>query len=213
MYNPKYFTEQDEKVLLQFVHDHPFAFLTGSSLSGAQVATQIPILLEERKGEKYLYGHIMRQTDHYRTFAENPEVLAVFTGAHSYVSASWYSNPISGSTWNYMSVHMKGKMRFLSLDELKAFMQKLSLHFEKNQAESPTVFDNLPVEYQNKMLPHIAGFEIKVDAMENIFKLSQNRDEDSFQNIISQLREQGGHSAEIADEMLKRLDILFPKGS
>src|SRR5687768_5654901 len=110
MYNLSYFKEDDKQVLLQFLIDHPFAFLTGSNLKGQQVATQIPLLIEERDNDLYLHGHIMRQTDHHKAFVENPQALAVFTGPHTYVSATWYTNPQTGSTWNYMSVHLRGNI-------------------------------------------------------------------------------------------------------
>jgi transcriptional regulator len=62
------------------------------------------------------------------------------------------------------------------------------------------------------MLPAIAGFEIKADKIDNVFKLSQNRDEKSYLNIISKLEEQGGEGALIAGEMKKRKMELFPPG-
>ncbi len=98
------------------MEENPFAFLTGSNLIGIQVATQIPILIEERNGELILQGHIMRNTDHYKAFIENPNALVVFTGPSAYVGASWYSNPQIGSTWNYMSIHISGQINFMSSD-------------------------------------------------------------------------------------------------
>lgn len=212
MYNFSYFKEEDKQVLLQFLNDHPFAFLTGSFSDGRQVATQIPVVIEERDGELYLQGHIMRQTDHHKAFLENPNALAVFTGPHCYVSASWYTNPQIGSTWNYMSVHAAGTVDFRPEDELIALMKKLTLRFEGNNTASPTIYDNLPDGFLSKMLPAIVAFEIKVDRLENVFKLSQNRDEKSYRNIIAHLEERGGNSALVADVMKDRLDALFPPG-
>jgi transcriptional regulator len=80
MYHFSYFKEKDKTRILDFLSNHPFAFLTGSTSSGSQVATQIPILIEEREGELYLQGHIMRKTDHHKAFADNPQALVVFTG-------------------------------------------------------------------------------------------------------------------------------------
>jgi len=211
MYNFSYFKEKDKKVLLQFLNDHPFAFLTGSDSEGNQVATQVPILVEEREGDWFLQGHIMRKTDHHKAFLENDQVLAVFTGPHAYVSASWYSDQQMGSTWNYMSVHVKGRIKFLPDEDLITFMQKLTLKFENNNTDSPTIYDNLPDTYLKKMLPAISAFEIKVEAMENVFKLSQNRDEQSYRNIIAHLEDQGGLSALVATEMRNRLEQLFPE--
>jgi transcriptional regulator len=187
--------------------------MTGSFLSGKQIATQIPVLLEERNGDYYLQGHIMRNTDHHKAFVENPEVLLVFTGPNCYVSASWYSTPQIGSTWNYMSVHVGGQVRFMTDSELVRFMRKLTLKFESGNEQSPTFFDNLPELFINKMMPAIVGVELKVERLENVFKLSQNRDEKSYENIISKLEERGGNSALISKEMKKRQLELFPPGA
>jgi transcriptional regulator len=212
MYHFSYFKEKDKEALLGFMEEHPFAFLTGSFHSGAQVATQIPILVEERDGELFLKGHIMRNTDHHKAFMENPNALVVFTGPSTYVSASWYSNPQIGSTWNYMSAHITGQLKFMSDDGLIKFMRELTLKFEKGNTNSQTIYDNLPDSFLSKMMPAIVGFEIRAEKIDNVFKLSQNRDEKSYLNIISKLEEQGGSSALVAKEMIKRKDALFPPG-
>ena len=212
MYNFSYFKENHRQTLLEFLEDYPFAFLTGSDAAGNQVATQIPMLMEERDGELYLQGHMMRNTDHHKAFKENPKALVVFTGPSTYVSASWYSNPQMGSTYNYMSVHISGQMQFMSDDALVQFMKKLTLKFEKGNTQSPTIYDNLQDGYVSKMMPAIVGFEIKAEQIGNVFKLSQNRDETSYLNIITQLEAQGGSGALVASEMKKRKAALFPKG-
>jgi len=212
MYNFSYFKEKDKQIILNFIEENPFAFLTGSFNSGQQVATQIPILFEERNGELFLQGHIMRNTDHHKAFVENPQALMVFTGPSAYVSASWYRNPQIGSTWNYMSVYINGQVNFMSSEELIQFMRKLTLKFEKGNTQSLTFFDNLPDTFLNKMMPAIVGFEIKAEKIDNVFKLSQNRDEKSYLNIISKLEEQGGNPELIAQEMKKRKPELFPPG-
>ncbi|MFN8256141.1 MAG: FMN-binding negative transcriptional regulator [Bacteroidales bacterium] len=213
MYSFSYFKEKNRQTIKNFIEENPFAFLTGSFLSGTQVATQIPVLLDERNGELFLQGHIMRNTDHHKAFDENPNALIVFTGPGCYVSASWYSNPQIGSTWNYMSVHIEGRISFMTHEELIVFMRKLTLKFEKGNTQSLTVYDNLPDEFLSKMMPAIVGFEIKAEKIDNVFKLSQNRDEKSYLNIISKLEELGGNSALVAAEMRKRRADLFPAGA
>lgn len=204
MYNFSYFKEHEQQAVLEFIENHPFAFLTGSDSEGNQVVTQIPVLMVEREGELYFQGHIMRNTDHHKAFMQNQNGLLVFTGPSCYVSASWYSDPHIGSTWNYMSVHIAGRLNFMSNEELIQFMRRLTLKFEKDNADSPTFYDNLPDHFLNNMLPAIVGFEIKAEKIENVFKLSQNRDDVSYQNIIQKLEEIGGESALVAAEMRKR---------
>lgn len=212
MYHFSYFKEEDKQVILQFLYDHPFAFLTGSFNNGKQVATQIPMLVEERDGKLILHGHIMRKTDHHKAFLENPQALVVFTGPSTYVSATWYTNPHMGSTWNYMSVHLRGNIHFVGEQELRSLLDKLTLRFEKNNSTSPTYFNNLSDDYIKHMLPAIEAFEMEVEEMENVFKLSQNRDEKSYLNIIDQLEKQGADGSRIAAEMKARKEKLFPPG-
>ncbi|RYF80885.1 MAG: FMN-binding negative transcriptional regulator, partial [Chitinophagaceae bacterium] len=113
MYNLPYFKEKDKEAILDFIHQHPFALICGCDENYSPVATQIPVFIEQKEEKLYLTGHMMKNTDHHKAFEKNPTVLCVFTGAHAYVSATWYSNPHQASTWNYMSVHAKGPLRFL----------------------------------------------------------------------------------------------------
>ena len=212
MYHFSYFKEPDRQTILNFMEQYPFVTMTGSFLSGQQVATQVPVLVQERDGELYVQGHIMRQTDHHKAFIENPNVLLLFTGPGCYVSASWYSNPQNGSTWNYMSVHLSGQVRLMTNEELIDLMKRRTLKFEDGNAASLTIYDNLPPAYVNKMMPAIVGFEVKADKLDNVFKLSQNRDKESYRNIIAQLEARGSNSALIAEEMKKRYATLFPDG-
>lgn len=72
------------------------------------------------------------------------------------------------------------------------------------------MFDKLPQEYIARMTKAIVAFEIQVDQVDNVFKLSQNRDKDSFRNIIEKLDGQNEDARSIAAEMRSRADKLFP---
>jgi transcriptional regulator len=211
MYNLPYFKEKDQEVVLNFIHQHPFAFMAGCDEQGKPIATQIPVFIEEREGKLYMTGHMMRQTDHHKAFEKNPNVLCVFTGPHTYVSASWYSNPHQASTWNYMSVHVKGQLRFLDEQGLIEVLKKTTLHFENGNTNSPTVFHNLGEEYTSRLMKAIVAFEIEVEEIENVFKLSQNHDKETYNNIIEKLEIQDADGKSIAEEMKKRENQLFEK--
>lgn len=211
MYNLPYYKENDKDVVIQFIHQHPFAFLTGCSEKGEPVATQVPVFIDERDGKLFLTGHIMRQTDHHKAFEKNSNVLAVFTSHHTYVSATWYSNPHQASTWNYMSVHVKGSLKFLDEEGLINVLRKTTLHFENGNKQSSTIFDNLQKDYTNKLIKAIIAFEIEVTNIDNVFKLSQDRDKKSYYSIIKILEEQGSDGKFIAEEMRKRKSKLFSK--
>ena len=211
MYDLPNHKEHNEQVIKEFVDRYPFAFLTGCDANNCPVATQIPVFIEEIEGRKVLRGHFMRNTDHHKAFLHNENVLAVFTGHHTYVSATWYSNPHQASTWNYMSVHVKGIIRFLDDEGLIDAMRKVSLHFEKYNPESTTIFDNLSPEYTNRLLKAIVAFEIEIKNMDTVFKLSQDRDLKSYENIIERLNAQDESGQVIAAEMKKRIREVFPE--
>jgi transcriptional regulator len=172
------------------------------------VATHVPLLIEEREGKLILYGHIMRKTDHHQAFLHNPNVLAIFSGPHTYVSASWYSDPKQASTWNYMTVHARGVLQFLGDDALLEILKKTTAHFENNTL-SPSLFEKLPQEYISRLVKSIIAFAVEVNAIDNVFKLSQNRDEKSYHNIIEQLQKGDALSGHIASEMEHRSSQLF----
>jgi len=216
MYDLPYHKENDPQVIKEFIDHHPFAFLTGCDSENKPVATQIPVFIEEENGRKVLRGHIMKNTDHHKTFLHNKNVLAVFTGPHTYVSGTWYSDPHMPSTWNYMSVHVQGIIRFLDDAALENVLRKTSLHFENNDPQSTTIFDNVSEEFKQRVMHMIVAFEIEVVEMETVFKLSQDRDVQSYRNIIGKLKEQGEAGQFIAAEMEKRTKQVFPdnvKGS
>lgn len=203
MYKFSYYTEQDQQKVIEFMKANAFAFITGIG-ENYPVATQIPVSVVIKDDTIFLQGHIMRKTDHHLAFEKNDHVLVLFTGPHCFVSAGWYTNPSVGSTWNYMTVHAKGKISFTdeagTLDAVKAVSDKYE------GTEGAGAYDNLPKEYIDHMVKAIVGFTIEVESLDNVFKLSQNRDEMSQKNIIAQLKQRGDdNSVMIAEEMERRL--------
>ncbi len=210
MYNLPYHKEKNPEAVKAFVERYPFAFLTGCDPENKPVGTQAPLFLEKKDGRTLLSGHIMKNTDHHKAFLHNQNVLAVFTGHHSYVSGTWYSNPHTASTWNYMSVHIKGTIRFLEDAALEHMLRKTTLHFENYNPQSPTVFDNLPASFKQRVMHAIVAFEIDVVDIDTVFKLSQDRDLESYINIIEKLKMQDENGRVIAEEMEKRIRDVFP---
>ena len=205
MYSLPYFKEHDQTAILEFMHQNPFVVLCGTDRNGLPIATQVPVFVDEKDGKIILSGHMMKNTDHHLAFAENNDALALFTGAHCYVSASWYTEPKTASTWNYMSVHARGKMIFLDEAALLSVLKRTTDHFENNE-HSAAGFDQLPMDYVLKLSKAIVAFDIEVEDIQNVFKLSQNRDEKSYRNIINKLEDMpDAGSQTIAAEMKKRL--------
>ncbi|MDB5210303.1 MAG: hypothetical protein JWQ30_1130 [Sediminibacterium sp.] len=207
MYNLPHYKEKDAAIVLEFIKEHPFAMLMGVDAEQRPVTTQVPFLFVEREGQLYLRGHIMKGNDHHQAFSTNKNVLAVFTGPHCYVSASWYTNPQQGSTWNYMTVQVRGEITYLPEEELPGLLNELTSFFEKEN--SLASFKHIPDDYVTRMVKAIVAFEIKVTGIEHVFKLSQNRDQQSFETILEKLGAGDADARAVAEEMRKRKDQFF----
>jgi transcriptional regulator len=199
MYNVPYFKAEHPEQVTEFMRQHPFVVLCGSDEGGKPVATHLPVLLEERENRLYLQGHCMRKQQHTEAFQRNPQVLAIFSDAHTYVSASWYEDKRVASTWNYQAVHVSGDLRFLDEAGLLDLLTRLTRKMEG--AESPSLVERLEPEYVNRMMKAIVAFEISVTGVEHVFKLSQNRDEESYRHIISHLRTGDAQAQQVAKVM------------
>jgi transcriptional regulator len=205
MYDIPYFKTADAEEVLAYMRAHPFVMICGADENGIPVATQIPILFEQRGDALFLQGHFMKKQDHTHAFYQNPNALVVFSGAHSYVSASWYENKQTASTWNYQTVQAVGTIRFQDDAFLHRLLTRLTETFEKK--ESPALVQHMDPAYVHQMMQAIVAFEVEVTSLRHVFKLSQNRDKKSQANIISHLVAQDGDAREIARVMEEKYKI------
>lgn len=208
MYKLPYFIASDKEEVLAFVKEHPFAFICGNNADGFPAATQIPVFIDERNEKLYLSGHIMKNTDHHKVLTENNNVLVVFSGASTYVSASWYENKHRASTWNYQSVHLKGTLTFQDEEALMNILKRTTDYFENNP-NSGANYTDIEKDYIDKMKNAIIAFEIEIKEMDHVFKLSQNHNEKDYDNIIKELKLKGGESKVVGEIMENRKHKVF----
>jgi transcriptional regulator len=186
MYDISYFKASNHQEVLDFMQANPFVTICGVDAHGLPVATHIPILIKEVDQVIIISGHIMRKQDHTNAFEINPSVLVIFSAPSAFVSASWYSNPGQASTWNYQTVHAIGKMEMQNEEHLYALLTELTEKFETD-VDAASQVKNLDPMYMHQNMKAIVSFEIKIEALKHVFKLSQNRDELSHQNIQNEL--------------------------
>jgi len=209
MYNVSYFKTSDQEEVIAFMQAHPFVMLCGVNENNMPVVTHVPVLIEQRDNKIYLLAHVMRKQDHTKAFETNPNVLAVFSGAHTYVSASWYENKQSAGTWNYQTVHASGILKFLDDEGLYNVLTKLTSTFEQNE-NSPSLVHKMDAAYVSNMMKAITAFEIEVTGLQHVFKLSQNKDEKSYENIIEQLEAKDADANAVAETMRQRKSKVYP---
>ena len=206
MYIPDLYKNENQEDIEQFLHENGFAILINQT-NGRLWGTHAPLFLEtESDGKQILGGHISRENPQAQNFKEGDEVLAIFNGPHTYISSSWYDHE-NVPTWNYIAVHVYGKLRILDYEDSVASLKKLVNKYEKKQ-ENPIRVEDLS---QKTMLQArgILAFEIDITEIQAMKKMSQNRDDKNYRNIVGHLEKSNKtEDHEVAAEMRKNRTIL-----
>ena len=203
MYIPKVFKNEDEKEILEFIKNNGFAILVTQGQNKI-LASHIPLYLSiDNSGNRILTGHVSRANQIWKDFENTTEVLAIFSGIHSYVSSSWYDHE-NVPTWNYIAVHVYGSITIIEgqdlLDSLKLLVDKY-----EHKSTCPVSVDNMTPEFIEREIKGIIGFKIMITDIQAAYKLSQNRDKKNYSNIINELiKTDDVNSKEVAKEMIKR---------
>ncbi|HSJ37015.1 MAG TPA: FMN-binding negative transcriptional regulator [Planococcus sp. (in: firmicutes)] len=202
MYIPKYYKISDFEEIREFIQHNSFGTLV-TTKGSRPIATHLPLQLRKDGEDYYITGHMAYGNPQWRTFEASDEVLVMFQGPDAYISSSWYEQQ-NVPTWNYQAVHLYGTATILGEEELKQDLAGLMAKHEKHR-EDPVLWDKLSPSMLEKEIKGIVGFKLKVNEAQAAYKMSQNRNEKDYQNIIEQLnKEQSYGSKQMAEEMDKR---------
>ena len=182
MYIPRHFKLDDEEMIYDFIEKYGFATLF-SQHNGEPYATHLPLTLN--KGESALYGHFARPNEQWKDI-ENQQVLVVFQGPHCYISPSWYETMKAVPTWNYVSIHIYGKMEIV--EDPKVIFDSLNDMVKKyERPDSLYNLNDVDSQYIEGMSKGIVAFRINISKIEAKAKLSQNHPVERQELIINQL--------------------------
>jgi transcriptional regulator len=202
MYIPEYFKNENIDSVREFINENGFAILV-SQVAGKPWATHIPLILNKDGNDKdILTGHISRANVQWKDFGKNEEVLTIFSGPHTYISPSWYNHE-NVPTWNYLAVHVYGKIHIIEGEHLKKQLSKLVDKYESKMSH-PVSVDKMSKDLVETQMRGIVGFEIEITNIQAAMKLSQNRDAENYQRVINELeRRKDINASDIARIMRK----------
>lgn len=199
MFLPQLFKVEDFNALITFLKRNSFATVI-SSQNDVPYASQVPVLVDVVDDEIVLSFHLARPNPQNKTLTNNDNVLIQFTGAHGYVSSSWYEQE-EVSTWNYQAAQLKGECAVLDQDELMEDLKRLTDQYETG--ENARTFDTLSEDVL-KQAKGVIGYKVKVREAGLKYKLSQNRSDKDYKNIVLNLRDSDNQDDNrLADEMEK----------
>ncbi|WP_312394474.1 FMN-binding negative transcriptional regulator [Chryseobacterium sp.] len=198
MFVPKLYKSEDYNLMKEIIKENSFALLI-SSVDKIRATHSMMMLNEDDPENIYIETHISRANPQAKTLKNGDEVLCDFLGAHTYISSSWYDH-INVSTWNYEAVQIYGKVELMNHDELYNHLDKLTSKYENFQ-QCPMMVKDMGKEFVEKEMKGAFGLKIIPTEIFIKQKLSQNRKENDFQNIISNLENGDENGKRIAEKM------------
>jgi transcriptional regulator len=199
MYINPYNREKDEAKLREFVRLHPFGMLV-TARENVPVATHVPFLLVAEGDKTILRTHLSRANKQWKELDGQTDVLAVFGGPHAYISPRWYDH-VNVPTMNYVAVHAYGKPRLIEVAAQVYALLKSQIEQFETKPEAYNI-GTLPEKFVADEMRGLVALEIVVDRWEGNFKLSQNRDEKNYRNIVAELGKTGNPTG-ITEAMLR----------
>jgi transcriptional regulator len=187
MYTPASFVENDLSVLHSCIEENSFATLVTTN-SGGPVVSHLPLLLDRDAGPNgTLIGHMAKGNSQWREITDSA-ALAVFHGPHAYISPGWFKEQNVVPTWNYVAVHVTGKVKLVEEpSELLDIIRRYVEVYEASMPE-PWQLDSAEPEFIEKLLDAIVGFTIEIDSLEGKWKLNQNHSEERRQKVVDGLK-------------------------
>lgn len=190
MYTPPSFREENSAVLHDLIRRNNFGILFSSGPEGP-LATHLPFSLDADRGEcGTLVAHMARANPHWKALSVDQEVLAVFAGAHAYISPTWYVEPVAVPTWNYAAVHVYGRPRLV--EDMGVLRTQVERLVHQHEAHRNPAWDPAAAEPKMQgLLKAIVGFEIPIARIEGKMKFNQNRSREDQEGVVRGLEEEG----------------------
>jgi len=171
------------------------------------IASSLPFLLTYADdGTPQAAFHVARQ-NRLATLADGTSswLLAV-TGADAYVSPDWYASADQVPTWLYQSVHLTGRVRKISEDELAPHLDALSAKFEGWLApKMPWTSSKMSAGRLETLKKAIVGLVMTIEEIEGSFKLNQHKSDVDHAAVTNALGLQSDAGARAIGEQMVAL--------
>ncbi|WP_300661530.1 FMN-binding negative transcriptional regulator [Fluviicola sp.] len=199
MYIPTEFEFTDQKLILEFLKQHPFGTLAVNGTDGFPVLVHIPFTCNFGPENNYLEFHVASENGIVAAIQTMNQGIMIVQGAHGYISSSVYTHT-NVPTYNYQAVHVSGKLEVLDASGLKNHLAQLVDAFEAKR-EKKLHISQWPENLIESYMKEIVGYRIVLNKVEAAFKLSQNRNEVDFNRILDDLSTGNPEEKHLAEVM------------
>lgn len=158
---------------LAIARDRGFGVLTMAGPDGP-LASHVPFLLSEDGASVEL--HLARSNPILAALGRPQPALLAVSGPDGYVSPDWYGIEDQVPTWNYVAVHLRGRLERAPEATLRPHLERLSAAFEARLAgKKPWTLDKMTPEALDRFMRAIAPVAMSVERADATVKLNQNK--------------------------------------
>jgi transcriptional regulator len=195
LYAPDAFAARDPAAI---VSQYPFALLVTTTPAGI-FATSTAMFFESPGITDRMVGHLARTNPQAASLAAGQPALAVFAGPHAYISAAWYEARPTVPTWNYVTAHVRGTIQPIDDDARQLEILHLTASRLEANVARPWTLEQAPSGKVEQLLPRIRSFQLQVESIQAVTKLSQTQPPSDRLRVIRHLMDTGdGNSTDIA---------------
>lgn len=173
--NRVFHTHSDQKNLA-FARERGFGILAVNGQNGP-LMSHVPLLVSEDR--RTVDMHLVRSNPIFRLLKEPLAARIAISGPDSYISPDWYEIDDQVPTWNYIAVHIWGRLEALPQNELKAVLDHQSAHFEEQlRPKRPWTLSKMSEKAKLGLMRAIVPVRLNVEGVDGTWKLNQNKDDD-----------------------------------
>ncbi|MFF3980602.1 FMN-binding negative transcriptional regulator [Streptomyces sp. NPDC001828] len=203
MYVPDVYRVEGDEWPRRVIAEHALATLTTNGPEFPH-ATHLPSLLAPgTPGDAplvgaELLGHMNRANPHWRALAPGAPALMVFQGPGAYVTPAVYHVEPAAPTWDFVSVHVRGRLRPVQdREETLRIILATVAHLEGTVGDT---WDPTPsLGYFRRILPGVGAFRLEIQAVDAMFKLSQEKDDEVRQRVVDRFEDGDGRHRGLAE--------------
>lgn len=199
------FHDADTEQNIAFARARAFGVLAISAEDGP-LLSHIPFLLNKDASCADL--HLVRSNPIAR-MGDGPHVAKIIvSGPDSYVSPDWYGVLDQVPTWNYIAVHLTGRLERLPQEVMHDMLDRQSAAYEQQLLpKTPWTTGKMTPEVLEKMMRMIVPFRFRLTGVDGTWKLGQNKPERARVDAADQMATHGiGSETELIAALMQDLN-------
>lgn len=171
--NPAFRQTPDARSL-DLVRARAFGTLAVNGADGPLLA-HVPVLLSPDGATVDL--HLVRSNPILRALPA--EAVISVNGPDGYISPDWYDVANQVPTWNYVAVHLRGRLEQLDTADMRDMLDRQSADAEAYLTPKPSwTIDKMTPEVRDRMMRRILPCRLTITDISATWKLSQNKPDD-----------------------------------